>query len=47
MKYIEPTIEIAIFETEEVITASKQYCEVENEGDGKGKVTFSAFGLFS
>lgn len=45
MKYVKPTIELAQFESEDIITASAQYEVEENEDDGN--VIFDASNIFS
>ena len=46
MKYITPTIEIEVFETNDVITASQDGYEVVSEGEGKGNIIFGATSIF-
>ena len=45
-KYTEPTLEIVSVESSDIVTASSYKCEIENDGEGKGSVIFSASSLF-
>ena len=47
MKYIIPKYEIAIIETEDIITASTngKYA-IENNGDGSGNIIMDALSIF-
>ena len=46
MKYITPTLEIAIIETENILAVSKEQFEIE-ETNGVGNIIFDAINLFS
>ncbi len=46
MKYIAPKYEFATLETNDIITASTDKYEVENNNDGSGSVIMNAFDLF-
>ena len=46
MKYITPKIEVLILEAKDVITTSSNH-DVENNGNGEGKIIFKASNLFS
>ena len=46
MKYVTPTFEIAVIETEAILTASPEKYEVENNNDGSGNIIFDALNLF-
>ena len=46
MKYIAPKYEVAIIETEDILTASLEKYEIEQNNDGSGNVIMNAFDLF-
>ena len=46
MKYITPKYENAIIETKDVITASGEKFQVEENENGVGKVIINAFDIF-
>ena len=46
MKYTSPKIELSMLETKDIITTSSDKFEVEENGNGKGKVSFKASDLF-
>ncbi len=46
MKYIAPKYEFATLEANDIITASTDKYEVENNNDGSGSVIMNAFDLF-
>ena len=46
MKYTSPKYELNIMETNDVITASPDKFEVEQNNDGTGNVIMNAFDLF-
>lgn len=46
MRYEAPTIEIVMLEANDVITASTDKYEIENNGNGTGNVIFDALNLF-
>ena len=46
MRYEAPTIEIVMLEANDVITASTDKYEIENNGNGTGNVIFDAVNLF-
>ena len=46
MKYVTPKYEVAIIETEDILTASSEKYEIEQNNDGSGNITMNAFDLF-
>ena len=49
MKYIAPKYEMALIETEDILTASSGQAanyEIEQKGDGSGNVIMNVFDLF-
>ena len=46
MKYVKPKIEISVIETEDILTASSEKYEIEQNNDGSGNVIMNAFDLF-
>ena len=46
MKYVTPKYEIAVIETEDILTASSEKYEIEQNNDGSGNVIMNAFDLF-
>lgn len=46
-KYESPIIEIAQLEANDIITASSNKYEIEDEGEGSGNVIFDTSNLFS
>ena len=49
MKYIAPKYEMALIETEDILTASSGQAanyEIEQKDDGSGNITLNAFDLF-
>ena len=46
MKYVTPKIEISVIETEDILTASSEKYEIEQNNDGSGNVIMNAFDLF-
>ena len=49
MKYVTPKYEVAIIETEDILTASSGQTanyEIEQKDDGSGNVIMNAFDLF-
>lgn len=46
MKYVTPKYEVAIIETEDILTASSEKYEIEQNNDGSGNVIMNAFDLF-
>ena len=46
MKYVTPKHEVAIIETEDILTASSEKYEIEQNNDGSGNVIMNAFDLF-
>ncbi len=46
MKYETPKCEIAVIETEDILTASSEKYEIERNNDGSGNVIMNAFDLF-
>ncbi len=46
MKYVPPKYEVAVVETEDILTASLEKYEVEKNNDGSGNVIMNAFDLF-
>ena len=46
MKYTSPKIELSIFETNDIITTSSESYEIEESGEGKGKISLKASDLF-
>ncbi len=46
MKYVTPKYEVAVVETEDILTASSEKYEVEWNDDGSGNVIMNAFDLF-
>ena len=45
MKYVSPKIELSMLEVKDIITASGDKYEIENEGD-KGNVIINAMNIF-
>ncbi len=46
MKYIAPKYEMALIETEDMLTASSEKYEIEKNDDGSGNIIMDAFDLF-
>ena len=46
MKYVTPKYEVAIIETEDILTASSEKYEIEQKDDGSGNIIMNAFDLF-
>lgn len=47
MKYVTPTVEITVVESDDVITTSQPKHEIEKNNDGSGNVIFDALNLFA
>ena len=46
MKYIAPKYEVSVVEAVDILTASSEKYEVEQNNDGSGNVIMNAFDLF-
>ncbi len=46
MKYVTPKYEVAVVETEDILTASSEKYEIEQNNDGSGNVIMNVFDLF-
>ena len=46
MKYVTPKYEMAVMEIEDILTASSEKYEIEQNNDGSGSVIMSAFDIF-
>lgn len=47
MKYITPKFEITVIETTDILAASSEFYEVEDNNDGSGNIIFNVSNLFS
>ena len=46
MKYIAPKYEMALIETEDILTASSEKYEIEKNDDGSGNIIMDALSIF-
>ncbi len=46
MKYIAPKYEMALIETEDILTASSEKYEIEKNDDGSGNIIMDALNIF-
>ncbi len=46
MKYVTPKCEVAVIETEDILTASSEKYEIEKNDDGSGNVIMDALSIF-
>ena len=47
MKYVTPKYELTVLETEDVLAASSEKYEIEQNDDGSGNIIMDAFNIFS
>ena len=46
MKYVTPKYEVAVVETEDILTASSEKYEIEKSDDGSGDIIVGASSIF-
>ena len=46
MKYVTPKYELTVLETEDVLAASSEKYEIEQNDDGSGNIIMDAFNIF-
>ena len=46
MKYVAPKFEVAVIETEDILTASSEKYEIEQKDDGSGSIIMNALSIF-
>ena len=46
MKYVTPKFEITVLETEDILSASSEKYEIEENDDGSGNIIMDAFNIF-
>ena len=46
MKYVTPKFEITVLETEDILAASSEKYEIEENDDGSGNIIMDAFNIF-
>ena len=46
MKYVTPKLEITVLETEDILAASSEKYEIEENDDGSGNIIMDAINIF-